>query len=215
MIAGQDRLPPRYDLYLTGITGSVDELEDLVCSIRVLLGRLRDRSGTHAVSASSGLAEDSWSGESTYDKIAPEFQYTLLTLQHIALDAILRHFHDIAEAHIPHWRYWQFQWQHPKRIGDGWFAEWPNSHRPLSTTWPWNVKPSLLVLWGVCWMFYGHSGNNKKRQTRNARGAAPLSEDLGIGLLGSQSQPSQQSISFRQPSCAYTSSLTSFSNRFI
>lgn len=201
MIAKEDHLLPRYDLCLSGITGSVDELENLVCSIRVLLGRLQDWSSTHAVPASSGLAEDSWSGESTCDKIVAESQDILRSLQHIALDAILRHFEDIAEAHIPHWQYWQFHWQYSKRIGDGWFAEWPNSHRPLSTTWPWNVKPSLLVLWGVCWMFYGQSGNNKKRQTRNARGAAPLSEDLGIGLLGSQSQPSQQSISFRQPSC--------------
>ena len=36
------------------------------------------------------------------------------------------------------------------------FTEWPGGHRcALSTTWPWNVKTSLMVLWGVCWMFYG------------------------------------------------------------
>jgi hypothetical protein len=35
-----------------------------------------------------------------------------------------------------------------------WFSEFPDSHRPLSTTWPWSIKPSLAVLWGVCWMFY-------------------------------------------------------------
>lgn len=36
----------------------------------------------------------------------------------------------------------------------GWFFEWPGGRHPLNTTWPWaDVKPSLVVLWGVCWMF--------------------------------------------------------------
>ncbi|KAF2276355.1 uncharacterized protein EI97DRAFT_433196 [Westerdykella ornata] len=34
-----------------------------------------------------------------------------------------------------------------------WFSEFPDGQRPLSTTWPWSIKPSLAVLWGVCWMF--------------------------------------------------------------
>jgi hypothetical protein len=29
-----------------------------------------------------------------------------------------------------------------------WFSEFPGSQRPLSTTWPWSIKPSLAVLWG-------------------------------------------------------------------
>lgn len=38
--------------------------------------------------------------------------------------------------------------------GLGWFFEWPGGRHPLNTTWPWaDVKPSLVVLWGVCWMF--------------------------------------------------------------
>lgn len=52
-------------------------------------------------------------------------------------------------------------------FGVGWFFEWPGGRHPLNSTWPWTeVKPGLLVLWGVCWMFpiaqpqlfpYGHS----------------------------------------------------------
>jgi hypothetical protein len=39
-------------------------------------------------------------------------------------------------------------------FGIGWFFEWPKGRHFLSSTWPWaDVKPSLLVLWGVCWMF--------------------------------------------------------------
>lgn len=34
------------------------------------------------------------------------------------------------------------------------FAEFPNRRRPKCTTMPWNIWPSLMVLWGVCWMFY-------------------------------------------------------------
>jgi hypothetical protein len=34
------------------------------------------------------------------------------------------------------------------------FAEFPNRCRPKCTTMPWSIWPSLMVLWGVCWMFY-------------------------------------------------------------
>jgi hypothetical protein len=39
------------------------------------------------------------------------------------------------------------------------FAEFPNRRRPKCTTMPWNIWPSLVVLWGVCWMFYPHSSH--------------------------------------------------------
>jgi hypothetical protein len=45
-------------------------------------------------------------------------------------------------------------------FGVGWFFEWPSGRHPLNSTWPWaDVKPSLLVLWGVCWMFFQDYGN--------------------------------------------------------
>ena len=37
---------------------------------------------------------------------------------------------------------------------EDWFFEFPDSRHPLSTTWPWSIRPSLAVIWGVCWMFY-------------------------------------------------------------
>ncbi len=33
-------------------------------------------------------------------------------------------------------------------------AGFMNRRRPKCTTMPWEIWPSLLVLWGVCWMFY-------------------------------------------------------------
>jgi len=35
-----------------------------------------------------------------------------------------------------------------------WFSEFAEKPHPLSTSFPWTIKPSLAVLWGVCWMFY-------------------------------------------------------------
>lgn len=112
-------------------------------------------------------------------------EHLLRCLKQIALDAIIRYYLTIVEAHILHWHHY---WQYQKRIDEGWFAEWPNGQRPLSTTWPWNVKPSLLVLWGVCWMFYGSSGYNT-RTTRNWRGTGPLSEDIRTGQIAEHHQP--------------------------
>ncbi|KAL7917493.1 hypothetical protein ACQKWADRAFT_306698 [Trichoderma austrokoningii] len=34
------------------------------------------------------------------------------------------------------------------------FNEFPNGIRHLCTTMPWTIWPSLVVLWGVCWMFH-------------------------------------------------------------
>jgi hypothetical protein len=33
-------------------------------------------------------------------------------------------------------------------------SAFPNKPRPPCTTMPWNIRPALIVLWGVCWMFY-------------------------------------------------------------
>ena len=49
-----------------------------------------------------------------------------------------------------------------------WFAEYPNNCHPLSTTWPWSIKPSLAVLWGVCWMFFYRSPSRNPPSQRNA-----------------------------------------------
>jgi len=41
----------------------------------------------------------------------------------------------------------------------GWFTEFAEKPHPLSTSFPWTIKPSLAVLWGVCWMFYDFTGD--------------------------------------------------------
>ncbi|KAJ4362276.1 hypothetical protein N0V83_010369 [Neocucurbitaria cava] len=83
-----------------------------------------------------------------------------------------------------------------------WFTEFAEKPRPLSTSFPWTIKPSLAVLWGVCWMFYDNSsgeqaakgGNDRVRQARvlqHIQWNAPASSDyldLGRALIGTQPQ---------------------------
>lgn len=38
-------------------------------------------------------------------------------------------------------------------LGRNKFGGFQNRQRPRCTTMPWNIWPSLVVLWGVCWMF--------------------------------------------------------------
>jgi hypothetical protein len=62
----------------------------------------------------------------------------------------------------PEWRF------HSRRQlkygGDKWCAEFSNNRRPVSTTWPWSIRPSLAVIWGVCWMFYPQQGESDGHQ---------------------------------------------------
>lgn len=77
---------------------------------------------------------------------------------------------------------------------------------PLSTSFPWTIKPSLAVLWGVCWMFYDRDGSEDARvrqdrllqhlDPRSVQWSAPASSDyvnFGLELIGAPPQhPAQQ-----------------------
>ncbi|KAH6642134.1 hypothetical protein C7974DRAFT_460388 [Boeremia exigua] len=92
-----------------------------------------------------------------------------------------------------------------------WFNEFAEKPRPLSASFPWTIKPSLAVLWGVCWMFYnapgnasvddGHEGGNHRvpgtrmLQHVDVPWTAPQSSEyfnFGLQLIGSQPQPEVQ-----------------------
>jgi hypothetical protein len=81
------------------------------------------------------------------------------------------------------------QWQAPASFNEDYFSEWPGGRRPLSTTWPWNVKPSLLVIWGVCWMFYYANEELRRRRPRSepnaTTGAGPVM-NIPIRTLSAQ-----------------------------
>ena len=86
-----------------------------------------------------------------YEKYVANLEHILRVLQHAAFDALVQHSLEALESDYHHWDQYLEQ---QRRLHSGWFTEWPSGQRPLSTTWPWNIKPSLMVLWGVCWMFY-------------------------------------------------------------
>lgn len=62
-----------------------------------------------------------------------------------------------------------------------WFTEFSDKPRPLST-FPWTIKPSLAVLWGVCWMFYnsppGSEADAQRGNTRVSQDAVLSHVDL-------------------------------------
>jgi hypothetical protein len=61
------------------------------------------------------------------------------------------------------------------------FSEFPNRLRPPCTTMPWTIWPALVVLWGVCWMFYDEDIWNWGGQDEPlmADGMMGLIEDIG------------------------------------
>lgn len=200
-VAEQDCLFIKHDSHLTSLPRSLDKLYDILALTAALVDRLQNRSGSSIQRKRKGADDDVVCDDFKCDKYVANLEHLLRCLKQTALDAIIRHYLKVVEAHILHWHH---HWQYQKRIDEGWFAEWPNGQRPLSTMWPWNVKPSLLVLWGVCWMFYGSSAynNSYSRPTRNRGGTEPLSEDFWTRHSG-QPQPQltqQHNATYNYPS---------------
>ncbi|KAF2848090.1 hypothetical protein T440DRAFT_470442 [Plenodomus tracheiphilus IPT5] len=91
----------------------------------------------------------------------------------------------------------------------GWFTEFAEKPQALSTSFPWTIKPSLAVLWGVCWMFYDNNagapaakgGSNRVpldkvlQSIKLDQWDAPASSDyldLGRQLIGTPPQQAAQ-----------------------
>jgi len=184
-VANDDNLFLQHDSHLAGLTNSAEKFHNVLDLTTSLLSRLQARPGNSDIRQRNDAFR---CGGLKCENFVANLEHILRCLKQLALDVIIRQYLNLVEAHILHWHHF---WQQRRHLDEGWFAEWPNGQRPLSTTWPWNVKPSLLVLWGVCWMFYGSPGYNTNalRNTRNRRAAAP-SQDFRTGpVLGQQSQP--------------------------
>lgn len=46
-------------------------------------------------------------------------------------------------------------------LQSAWVPEFPNNFRHPCTTMPWTIWPALVVLWGVCWMFWDSDKGSK------------------------------------------------------
>lgn len=132
----------------------------------------------------------SGAGSLNNKKSIANVEHTLRYLQRAALEALIFHGIRWLEEKI---QPWQHSWLQERQLDFGWFSEWPNSRRPLSTTWPWNIKPSLVVLWGVCWMFYDNS-------TRSAAELRQQLEDEGVeSSVWARHTPRTASSNQREP----------------
>jgi len=121
--------------------------------------------------ASIRLAYQEWYGENAIPRLNGNLEYErllndllfLANLESILLQLqasllyqlFFAHGRDLLIEDIN--RIHEEQKQRGRRCKD-WFFVYPSGKRPLSTTWPWNIRPSLVVLWGVCWMFCAHYG---------------------------------------------------------
>ena len=147
-LAAQDELfiSRKADLFVKRL--SVNELQQLIVNVRDLLDTLHHTVRPH--SSALTLPSDSGPAEFAYEPTyLANLTHLLLCLQSQLLSQLVHCCVELVRAHII-----ECQRTH-QRYCEDWFFEYPDARHPLSTTWPWAIKPSLAVLWGVCWMFAG------------------------------------------------------------
>lgn len=129
------------------------------------------------------------------ESIVANLEHLLLCLKEQLVRLLIAELRELVRTHVIECQ--RDQRQHTKEI----VLEFPDGRHPLSTTWPWSIRPSLAVLWGVCWMFYtyyDHQGN--MRDSHNNNSVIYSAEDLQqTGAWDvDQSQDRQQQEIFQQ-----------------
>lgn len=165
------------ELFLTynvkGVTRSkgIDELRHIYDLTSILLAKLPSFLLCIVKGSRPLKSPTSASGDQDREKAIANLAHILRCLQQAALGALIFHGLRSLEEDLQQWHQ---HWLWERQLDLGWFFEWPNGRRPLSTTWPWNIKPSLVVLWGVCWMFYDNSTRSAEelRQQLEKEGVA-------------------------------------------
>ncbi|KAI9880497.1 MAG: hypothetical protein M1830_002537 [Pleopsidium flavum] len=140
--AANENLFLHHDLRFDAKAIGLCELARSFDIVTAFLARLSHRPG-HAGPITSG--KEIVPSDLDDEKFIANLEHLLRRLQYILFDLLIK---KLIELLIIEALYWQ------KHLDDGIFAEGPGRRQQLSTTWPWNIRTSLLVLWGVCWMFY-------------------------------------------------------------
>lgn len=162
-IAAQDQRFLKYDPQLATTMNDASMLSHTLELTTLLLDRLDASPGNHTTNQNHRKINQSDCDYLKCEKFIANLEHLLRCLQQAIVEALIHNILKLIDADILHWH---LNWQQRRGDREGWFAEWPNGQPPLNTTWPWNVKPSLVVLWGVCWMFYDH--NDQVNQNNNA-----------------------------------------------
>jgi hypothetical protein len=93
------------------------------------------------------------------EKTAANLEHLLLRVRHALWETVVSRLEAQVQSEASDRR---LHWKRQLKLGgDKWCSEFSSSRRPLSTTWPWSIRPSLAVLWGVCWMFYPPRGGDQ------------------------------------------------------
>ena len=148
-IAAQDEQFLKYDAEQTARTSSTATLNQILDSATLVLDWLQLQGRQSSIKRKNSNED---CDKLKCEKFFANLEHLIRCLRHAVIEALL-------QERLLQIQFWS-QYLQQKRQIEGWFAEWPNGQPPLNTTWPWNVKPSLVVLWGVCWMFYDHDKNN-------------------------------------------------------
>lgn len=148
-----------------------------------------------------------------HDTHAANLQHLLLRLESELLRLLVNRLVELVHRHVK-----DCQKDQSKRAEE-WFFEFPDARHPLSTTWPWSIKPSLAVLWGVCWMFYDRLNSapllfDKEGNMVNENGDIELPAHEVIAFLTQRQQQTRQQYEQQQQKQATGERAPSRSMRF-
>lgn len=182
IIAAQDEQFLKYDAKQTARTSSTATLNQILDSSTLVLDWLQLQGRQSSVNSKNS---NEVCDKLKCEKFFANLEHLIRCLRHAVIEALLQERQEALRLlQIQFWN--QYLQQH--RGIEGWFAEWPNGQPPLNTTWPWNVKPSLVILWGVCWMFFDHNVDNSW-MTPHREEQLRIPENLRTGLAQGPQRP--------------------------
>lgn len=154
-VAASDKLfvQRKKELTLTQERLSLKELTELLVTVKDLLQALKRPTPSRGAKT---LCEGNEALDLTLDETSvANLEHLLLCLRDQLIRRLVAILVDLVHKHVV-----QCQRDQNKHCED-WFFEFPDARHPLSTTWPWSIRPSLAVIWGVCWMFYDNYNSSQ------------------------------------------------------
>lgn len=175
--AAHDEQFLKYDAEQTARTSSTATLSQILASTKLVLDYLQLQGRQSSINRKNS---NEVCDKLKCQKFLANLEHLIRCLRHAVIEALLQEALRLLEI-----QFWD-QYLRQQREIEGCFAEWPNSQPPLNTTWPWNVKPSLVVLWGVCWMFYNDNVNiswttDREEHSRVADNPGPSQPFFRVG----------------------------------